>query len=240
MQSVRAMNIIIFMNNVDANSYPTKILWSNRRSLSLSVLQSGEVVIKAPVGLPMTEIEKFVKQKERWIQSKLDRVNRVNLQNQDIINYQKVLVFGEKYSGYRTQKVKKITLTSKALLVPEKIGDEQLLGKIKSWYKLYAKKVLGDRLLEVSQHTHLTVAKFCIGDTRGRWGACYAAGKISLNWRVIMLPPNLIDYVIVHELMHLKEMNHSPAFWENVGKVLPEYKSLRQQIKSFGYLLQLF
>ena len=90
------MNIIIFMNNVDANSYPTKILWSNRRSLSLSVLQSGEVVVKAPVGLPMTEIEKFVKQKERWIQSKLDRVNRVNLQNQDIINYQKILVFGEK------------------------------------------------------------------------------------------------------------------------------------------------
>lgn len=73
-----------------------------------------------------------------------------------------------------------------------------------------------------------------LSNARTRWGSCHAAGRIRLHWRLIQMPPRLADYVVVHELAHLREMNHSPRFWRIVAGVLPDYKALRMEIRTGG------
>jgi predicted metal-dependent hydrolase len=83
-------------------------------------------------------------------------------------------------------------------------------------------------------HTHITltpVTSIRLSNARARWGSCHASGRISLNWRLIHLPRHLIDYVVVHELAHLREMNHSPRFWAVVGGVIADYAARRREIR---------
>ena len=219
---------------------PSIIARSNRKTLSITVTRGGEVVVKAPHKLPMSEINIFVAEKQPWIQEKLSRINKTISDNSDVLNYQKLMLFGQKYSGYRSQTAKEITFDSDRILIPTKIKDEHLLKKLKAWYKSYAHDVLKERLLYIEEKIRLKSKSFKISDTRGRWGSCNSSGEININFRVIMLPPNIIDYVLVHELSHLLEMNHSKNFWATVGKILPAYSDFRRQIKQYAYLLELF
>ena len=79
-----------------------------------------------------------------------------------------------------------------------------------------------------------------LSNSRRKWGTCDSEGVIAFNWRIIMLSPQLIDYVVVHELSHLMEMNHSPAFWAIVTAVLPNVKNLRNTLKNCNFILQQF
>jgi hypothetical protein len=84
----------------------------------------------------------------------------------------------------------------------------------------------------------LSIRRVTIRDQRSRWGSCSRRGTISLNWRLIQTPPSVRDYVILHELMHLREMNHSSRFWQQVKQVCPEYEIARQWLRTHGYLLK--
>ena len=219
---------------------PSVIARSNRKTLSITVTRGGEVVVKAPHNLPISEINMFVCEKQAWIQSKLAKINKMNTDNSDVIEYRKLMLFGEKYPCFLSDTVKKITFDTDRILVPAKIKPEKLHSRIKTWYKRYASDVLFERLCYIESKLRLKSKGFKISDTRGRWGACKSTGEISINWRVVMLPANLIDYVLVHELVHLLEMNHSHNFWATVGKILPNFAEFRKEIKSYAYLLELF
>ena len=82
--------------------------------------------------------------------------------------------------------------------------------------------------------------KVRLSNARGCWGSCNSLGVISLNWRLIMVPHDLIDYVVVHELAHLLQMNHSSLFWNVVKSVLPDYQNRRKLLKKGDYLLSLY
>ena len=83
------------------------------------------------------------------------------------------------------------------------------------------------------------VKKIRISSARTRWGSCSAKGTLSFTWRLVMAPPDVIDYVVVHELCHLKELNHSKAFWAQVEAILPDYKTRRKWLKDNGAKLHL-
>ena len=121
-----------------------------------------------------------------------------------------------------------------------KFEKEKQLKSIVTWLKKLAKKVLAERLSFIENRINLKSTSFKIGDSRGRWGSCNSYGNIIINYRVVMLPPAIIDYVLVHELCHLLELNHSKKFWQNVGKFLPNYEIQRKSIKEYGFLLSLY
>jgi predicted metal-dependent hydrolase len=95
-----------------------------------------------------------------------------------------------------------------------------------------AKRELPQRLLELAAQHGLTVSRVSIRDQRWRWGSCSRTGHICLNWRLVEMPEVVRDYVLIHELMHLKRMDHSPAFWKLVAAVCPEYKKARAWLRS--------
>lgn len=217
-----------------------KIEFKNRKTIAVSITPMGEVVVKAPIGCPMSFIDKFLIEKQAWIETKLKKTNTRNEKFAEIIEYKKLLFMGKSYFGYSSGAVKKITIIEDKILIPVSVSQDKVHNKITRWYHKMADQLLIARTKEISNMLKIVPTNIKCTGSRGRWGACNSNGELFLNWRCIMLPAHLIDYVIVHELAHLIELNHSPRFWAEVEKVLPNYKSLRKQIKEYGFCLKLF
>lgn len=220
---------------------PDQIYRSNRQTLSLSVLKDGKVVVKAPLKMSNETISKFICEKQAWIQEKLAFLHNNHQKYDDIINYKKLLLFGNRYD-IKFANVKKIQTSAEdmSVYIPKNTPEDKFLQKIKAWYKKYAKEILEDRVNYLSKIMKLTPTAIKINDTKGRWGACNSRDVVSFNFRVIMLEPSIIDYIIVHELCHLVEMNHSKKFWNLVYSFLPNAVIEKKKIKEYSFLLTLF
>lgn len=219
---------------------PDYIEWSKRKTLSLSVMKDGNVVVKAPIGMRNETINHFVEEKQAWIRDKLFLINKTKVKFDDVVHYQRFLLYGNKYSLI-LDNVKKIETNDKfQIIIPQKIDREKILKTLKNWYKKIAKQILEDRIKFIESRIKLKSSLLRISDSKGRWGSCNSKGVITFNFRVIMLPPAIIDYVIIHELCHLVEMNHSKNFWKLVETFLPKAPELKMAIKEYGFLLSLF
>lgn len=219
---------------------PDYIEWSKRKTLSLSVMKDGNVVVKAPIGMRNETINHFVEEKQAWIRDKLFLINKTKVKFDDVVHYQRFLLYGNKYSLI-LDNVKKIETNDKfQIIMPQKVDREKILKTLKNWYKKIAKQILEDRLKFIESRIKLKSSLMRISDSKGRWGSCNSKGVITFNFRVIMLPPAIIDYVIIHELCHLVEMNHSKNFWKLVETFLPKAPELKMAIKEYGFLLSLF
>jgi predicted metal-dependent hydrolase len=101
-------------------------------------------------------------------------------------------------------------------------------------YRAIAREVLPPRLLALAAQHGLTVTRVSIRDQRSRWGSCARGGLICLNWRLVLMPEWVRDYVLIHELMHLRRMDHSPKYWKHVAAACPEYEAARQWLRTHG------
>ena len=106
-------------------------------------------------------------------------------------------------------------------------------------HKKYARKIFEAKVAYFQQFTGGNYTSITIRDQKTRWGSCSGRGTLSFNWRLILAPPEILDYVVVHELCHLTHMNHSKEFWSLVGSVIPDYKIRRKWLKENGHTLRL-
>ena len=116
----------------------------------------------------------------------------------------------------------------------------QIETEVVKWYRRQALTCLSERVLEYAQRLEVPMPKLRLSNAKTRWGSCNTRGEIRLNWRLIKAPLEQIDYVVAHELAHLFEMNHSPAFWRTVARVFPEYERVRQALRAHSPLYGLF
>lgn len=105
---------------------------------------------------------------------------------------------------------------------------------VAAWYRAMAIRFLGEMVLHRAAQLGVDVPLLTIRDTRSRWGSCSARGRVSLSWRLVMAPRTVADYVVVHELAHLREMNHSRAFWDVVASVAPDYEQPKCWLRRHG------
>lgn len=136
------------------------------------------------------------------------------------------------YKHYLDSISKSLTLDVSSSSTPE---NEVLVKK----YKRLARKVIHERCAFFQPFTQGTYHSISIRDQKTRWGSCSGKGNLSFNWRLILAPPEILDYVVVHELCHLTHLNHSKDFWHLVETVLPDYKERRQWLKENGHTLHL-
>jgi len=219
---------------------PDEILKSKRKTLSLCVMKDGRVIVRAPSKAKDSDIERFILQKQGWLSEKLSIVESNKNKFGDIISYQKFLFLGQRYT-LRYDKTKNIEIGDNyEILIPNKYDKSKLSKALKNWYIKQAKDIIKNRSGEISNKIKLFPASIKFTSSKGRWGACNNKNVISYNWRLIMLPPDVIDYVIVHELCHMVEFNHSKKFWEIVQAFMPNAKIRRNKIKEYSFLLDLF
>jgi predicted metal-dependent hydrolase len=113
-------------------------------------------------------------------------------------------------------------------------GPDAVDRAVEAWYRAMATRFLGEMVLDRAAQLGVDVPPLTIRDTRSRWGSCSSRGRVNLSWRLVMAPRVVADYVVVHELAHLLQMNHSPTFWGVVESVLPNYKESRLWLKRYG------
>ncbi len=109
----------------------------------------------------------------------------------------------------------------------------------KAWYRAQARALVEERVRQYAARYGFSYRQVRITSARTRWGSCSAKGTLCFTWRLVMAPPECIDYVVVHELAHLRVANHSPAFWREVGAILPDYKARRKWLRVNGRSLTL-
>ncbi len=100
-----------------------------------------------------------------------------------------------------------------------------------AWYRATAQRYLPQRVATLAPVLDVQPARLVVSDSRSQWGSCTARGRISLNWRLMQARPAVVDYVVAHELAHLRHMNHSPRFWETVSSACPDYPRLRAELR---------
>ncbi|MGB9835359.1 MAG: M48 family metallopeptidase [Candidatus Saccharicenans sp.] len=217
-----------------------KIIRSQRRTVSLEITDEGELLVRAPEKMSRAELETVLERHRRWITRKMALVQqRINVVSRNYQPGEKFLYLGQKYplrlkegqgirAGFDGQT---FWLTEKA-----RFGARMLFEKL---YRKMAREYLSKRLDLLSRKHGLGYKKFRLSSARRRWGSCSARGTISLNWRLIMAPPEIVDYVILHELAHLKVRSHSPAFWSLLSRYIPDYQIKRKWLKENGFRLNL-
>jgi predicted metal-dependent hydrolase len=122
-------------------------------------------------------------------------------------------------------------------------GDDRLLAgnspalaqTVTDWLRQQALHCFGLRIAHYHPQIGVAGPQVRLSDARTRWGSCHSSGRIRLNWRLVQMPLHLIDYVVAHELAHLREMNHSPRFWRTVGLMVPDYAARRREIRTDGH-----
>lgn len=126
-----------------------------------------------------------------------------------------------------------VALVDGALSVPASGG----LDAIERWYRGEARRLGKDLAIARAAELGVSFGRLAIKDTSSRWGSCSTKGNINLSWRLVMAPPEIFDYVVAHEVAHLREMNHSPRFWSLVESLCPRYREHRRWLRLHGHEL---
>lgn len=211
---------------------------SNRRTIGFLIDESG-LRITAPKRSPLYAIENAIREKQKWILDKLDyHLNRQPPRPAPLrwhhgtpfpyLGKELILHLEEQETRYPTFKLEENRLIARLSLH----HYEDLARHIKNWLKKQAFDLLSKRLHYYAEQMNLTYDTFRISSARTRWGSCSAKRHIRLNWRLIHCDISLIDYVIIHELAHLCEMNHSPRFWAIVKQWYPDPANARKALRS--------
>ena len=218
-----------------------KIVKSRRRTVSLEINQEGVLTVRAPYGLDRTTIDDILKRHQPWIRKK-----RQEVQRRQELSRPKKFEDGEKFLWLGKEYPLRIVARVRPSLVFTGERFELAASSILSarqlfeaWFKEQARFYLSSRLKEIARKTGFKYQKFRLSSAQTRWGSCSAKGTISLVWRLMMAPAEIIDYLIIHELAHTKEKNHSRAFWRLVEELLPDYRERRRWLRKNGYRLKL-
>ena len=174
-----------------------RVIRSSRRTLSLQVRHTGEVIVRAPMRASLGEIESFVRKNRAWLERHLAKVE---------------------------EEKKNAEMSAAPPLSMEEIralADRAL-------------QVIPGRVRHFAPLVGVTYGRITVRNQRTRWGSCSGKGNLNFNCLLMLAPPEVLDYVIVHELCHRKEMNHSPRFWAEVERIIPDYKTYEKWLKTEG------
>ncbi len=212
-----------------------RVISSRRKSICVEVQANGDVVVRAPKWMSRQQIRDFVYEKRDWILRKV-RIARAR-EHQEPLKLQegeKLPFLGEELT-LRIGQGSRISKKGTELFLPADVTAEKLVN----WLKRQARVYFQSRLDEYAQRMGLFYESMRISRARGRWGSCSEDRHINFSWHLILCDREAIDYVVVHELCHLIHMDHSPAFWAEVEKVLPDYRTQRKWLKDHAELMEL-
>jgi len=209
-----------------------RLVRSRRGSIGLLADAEG-LEVRAPRRATIANIEAFIAEKESWIRRRLSGPNRTH--------------FVWESGASLTWLGKKVTLVQQHGRIGIWLSDGELRFGIDDgaslrergleWMRAQARAFFQERVSVLARPLGLHPSDVGLSEAKTRWGSCGVNGRLLLNWRLMLLPPHLIDYVAAHEVAHLRELNHSPRFWDIVASLFPGHRSARRELNALGRTL---
>ena len=218
-----------------------------RRSVQIRVPRPDCLELAAPAGMPWPKIRELVETKRVWILRQVRRLEAVaaNPANASLTHGSTILYQGTPHTllllaDGTGRPLVTYSACQIAVHLPELVGennDPAVLRSLKKWYLEQAQQQLLERTRYWSERIGVRPIRISLRDQKTRWGSCSSRGTISFNWRLIMAPPAVLDYLVVHELCHMLHPNHSPSYWREVARWIPDCREQRRWLKQNGGLL---
>ena len=226
-------------NMPDKPVRPDQIRRSQRKTIALIIREDGSLEVRAPLRMTDAQIMEFVQSKQAWVRQRQTAV-RSAVPVHAYLAGEEFLFLGKTYPLQYVEKQRTMVQFSGKSIDLRINGQPDAAEWIEGWYRLQAREYLTDRLAHYSRVCGFSYKSLRINGARTRWGSCNAQRKnLNFTWRLMMTPPEIVDYVVVHELCHLQHPNHSPEFWKEVGRILPDYKQRRKWLKENGLKLRI-
>ncbi|MBI5182139.1 MAG: M48 family metallopeptidase [Nitrospirae bacterium] len=217
-----------------------KIIRSKRRTIALEIAQDASLIVRAPYRTPLDFIEKIIFKKRFWIKEKQEfvRDRYIKTAPREFVSGEGFLYLGDTYKLEIVDVLDMPIVFNNGFKIARKnydIAKEILIG----WYQEQAYQKIAERVIWHSSLSGLKYNKIRISNALRRWGSCSAKGNLNFSWRLIMSPLRVIDYVVVHELAHIEENNHSKRFWDKVKIMMPDYEQHKEWLKENRHLLDI-
>lgn len=228
--------------------FSCEVIFSSRKTLAVQIEKDARITVRAPFHTYRAAIEAFLSNHKQWIFThyiqQLARLNKAvsagntlkTVQSGDILRF---------YDKEFTLQISRIPPCNHASVyvkgnnlmidTPETSSDI-LYDCIAGWYKKNGKSVFIKRADYWAALMHVSYKNLSLKEQKTRWGSCSSLGNLNFNWKLLLMEPRLLDYVVVHELAHLREMNHSAAFWKIVEVCIPDYRECRNALKTESFI----
>jgi len=264
-----AAKTIVQDGRIDLNglSTPFKLIRvARRKHVHVMVDDDGDLLVRAPWRYSLDEAVEVIREHRRWVADTLQAArgmrrkrpalapgNRLPLFDEQLVlvvrpQAQLPLLPEVKAQSAANNKGDDVLRSSagtvyrsrqRLCVEPSRIGREVLRELLEGWFRQQAVRRLPGRLERFAEDLSVRPTRVSIRGQKTRWGSCSSDGEISLNWRLVLLPSELADYILVHELCHLRHMDHSPRFWDLVATLVPDYGLKRERIAALQPALAL-
>ena len=220
------------------SDFPIRIIRARRRTLSIHILPDGSVVVSAPLLTSSGTIQRFLDEKHAWIEKHLAVVKKqLFISKRAYRDGERFLFLGQSYTLHFGNYTR-ITLKNSELCFPQFLAF-RVKKELHEWYVKEARTVISDRVVANALQMNVHYKSISFSDTKSKWGSCTHDNRLQFNWRLIMSPIIVINYVVVHELAHIMEKNHSDVFWTKVRNINPSYRQQIKWLKEHGNALSL-
>lgn len=212
---------------------------ARRKTVAVTVFPTGDIVLTAPKTATVQRLDRLVHQKARWIGAQLRQIRPAaqSTPEKEFISGETFLYLGRQYRLRVGAGPEGVTIEGGKLVVQiakRHAGPENIRGLLIDWYRERAEDKLAKRVEVWAKRLDMPPPKVLVREQELRWGSCSATGVVRFNWRIVQASPRLIDYVVAHELVHLRHPNHTKAFWAALGSVLPDVDARRAALREFG------
>jgi predicted metal-dependent hydrolase len=210
---------------------------TKRKTLSISIERDGRVIVKAPYHVSQKKIDAFILSSQDWIEKHVAEQKRKARQsaNINVADNETVVLFGEEYSFVFYNG--KSGITGNLIFINSSCDP---VSEFKKVLKPFALEYLEKRVEFYGRNSGLVPESVSISTAEKRWGSCVSNGRIHFTIYLSFCEPELTDYVVVHELCHLKHMNHSPEFWALVESIMPDYRERKKRLRETGNFDRIF
>lgn len=203
---------------------------SNRKTVALYVREGG-VEVRAPLKMPKCDIDRFVASKTEWIKDNLSKQSKMAERRERFhLAYGAMVACRGTFYPIEAREGNRAGFDGERFYMPQGLTPEQMKAACEQVYRLIAKRDLTEKTLDFARRMAVMPCAVKINGAAHRWGSCSSKKSLNFSWRLMMADDAVIDYVVVHELAHLTEMNHSARFWAIVKNELPDYKERMERL----------
>lgn len=218
-----------------------QVIYRKRKTISIEIEAPNVISVIVPEKAKEDEILEIVKTKAKWITQKLYDIREMEYGkiNKEYVNGESLLYMGRNYAlqlivdkDYKRPLVK--LYHGKIYVTINENNEDRIKSSLEEWYRQKAMEKIEQRINYYKSYFNVKPKKIKVREQKKRWGSCNSKQELFFNWRCIMAPANILDYVVVHEMCHMVFMNHSNDFWDLLYKILPDYKIRKEWLKNNG------